>query len=71
MSTHRKESKDKTANLLKDLGSFKKKVGRFKDATRNLLAKDKLEGNHLLDFARKKFKEILNIVFNNFFLLKH
>jgi len=71
VSTHRKESKDKTANLLKDLGSFKKKVGRFKDATRNLLAKDKLEENHLLDFARKKLKEILNIVFNNFFLLKH
>ena len=71
MSTQRKASKDKTVNLLKDLGSFKKKLGRFKDATRNLLAKDKLEEDHLLDFARKKFKEILNIVFNNFFLLKH
>ena len=70
MSTHRKESKDKTANLLKDLGSFKKKVGRFKDATRNLLAKDKLEENHLLEFAREKFKKIFNIAFNNFLLFK-
>ena len=70
MSTHRKASKDKTVNLFKDLGSFKKKLGRFKDTTRYLLAKDKFEKDHLLDFAREKFKKIFNIACNNFLLFK-
>ena len=70
MSTHRKASKDKTVNLLKDLGSFKKKLGRFKDKTRYLTAKDKFEKDHLLDFAREKFKKIFYIACNNFLLFK-
>ena len=70
MSTHRKASEDKTVNLLKDLGSFKKKSGRFKDATRYLLGKDEFEKDHLLDFAREKFKKIFNIACNNFLLFK-
>jgi len=70
VSTHRKVSKDKTVNLLKDLGSFKKKLGRLNDTTRYLLAKDKFEEDHLLDFGRKKFKKIFNIVCNNFLLFK-
>ena len=70
MSTHREASRAKTINLLKDLGSFKKKLGRFKDTTRYFLARDKFEKDHLLGFTRENFKKKFNIVCNNFLLFK-